>query len=192
MKEAGELKCMPNPIYYIWRKWIWRRKRTVRYGANNDQIEKYDERRIIDARFWLFFGNVSNLIFQVMTSSRKEPQGIYQPRVNFFYFISSAFQFTCLGMSFYHSFNWIIVGLICFTIRNILPLYDLEKRKENIDNQEWFILILIQSITTVLNSLLLTNVMDRGFTPLIILTTIFWVQGIYFALIKGDALMTVA
>ena len=36
MEEAGELKCMPNPIYYIWRKWIWRRKRTVRYGANND------------------------------------------------------------------------------------------------------------------------------------------------------------
>jgi hypothetical protein len=102
--------------------------------------------------------------------------------VNLCYFVSSFFQFVCLLLSFVHSTNWIHLCLLLFTIRNIIPFYDLEQRRKNIGEFEWNSMIVVQTISTTLNILLITNILDRGYVPIMILLIIFWHVGLQFAL----------
>jgi len=54
-----------TPLKYIMQKWCCRRKRQVRYKVDNAQLNNFDERRLIDCRFWLVLGNISNGIFMI-------------------------------------------------------------------------------------------------------------------------------
>ena len=52
-----------TPVKYVMQKWCCKRKRQVRYQIGSDLINEFDERRLIDARFWIFIGNLSNLMY---------------------------------------------------------------------------------------------------------------------------------
>ena len=52
-----------TPIKYIKQKWIQRRDREVRYKVDKVSTSKFDERRLIDMRFWLYIGVLSNILF---------------------------------------------------------------------------------------------------------------------------------
>lgn len=37
----------------------------MRYKVNNQQMNEFDERRLIDSRFWLFMGAITNSLYQI-------------------------------------------------------------------------------------------------------------------------------
>ena len=44
-------------------KYICKRTRKDRYEVTSSQINRFDERRLIDTRFWIFVGAISNMLF---------------------------------------------------------------------------------------------------------------------------------
>ena len=52
-----------TPIKYMRQKWIQRRDREVRYKVDKYSTTKFDEQRLIDMRFWLYMGVISNILF---------------------------------------------------------------------------------------------------------------------------------
>jgi hypothetical protein len=46
-----------------------------------------------------------------------------------------------LILSFIHSIKWVTFGLLIYTIRNIMPLFDPEKRREVMGPILWTVLI---------------------------------------------------
>lgn len=77
-------------------------------------------------------------------------------------------------------------GLILHTIRNIVPLYDFEKRKSHMDQNNWNILIVFQVLVSCFNMLLLNNTMDRGFLFLGLGLTVLTYYGILNAFFGND------
>ena len=42
---------------------LFKKKRSERYDVNSNQFKDQDERKYVDARFWLFMGVISNTMF---------------------------------------------------------------------------------------------------------------------------------
>ena len=58
-----DLRFRANPFKYAYHKWICKKSRQQRYKVTDEQIAHYDDRRMIDARFWLYLGFLSNVMF---------------------------------------------------------------------------------------------------------------------------------
>lgn len=69
--------------------------------------------------------------------------------------------FVLLLMSFYGYMRAIGIAMIIFTIRNVLPLYDIEKRQK-IMGDTWHFITLFQSLTTMMNLQLVNNLFDNS------------------------------
>lgn len=54
-----------TPIKYMKQKWFCKRDREVRYQVDKVSTSKFDERRLIDMRFWMYIGIISNMLFQI-------------------------------------------------------------------------------------------------------------------------------
>ena len=54
-----------TPIKYIKQKWLFRRNREVRYQVDKISMRRFDERRLVDMRFWMFMGIVGNIANQL-------------------------------------------------------------------------------------------------------------------------------
>jgi hypothetical protein len=59
------------------------------------------------------------------------------------------------------------------------------------DTVEWQTMVMVQTIVTILNMLLITNVMDRGFTPIVTVILVLWMQGARYCLKEEGAPMTI-
>ena len=42
---------------------LFKKKRSERYDVKSRSFQGQDERKFVDARFWLFFGIISNVLF---------------------------------------------------------------------------------------------------------------------------------
>jgi len=62
-KDYDENVTIGNPIKYIMQKWCCRRKRTVKYKVTDEIVNAFDDRRLIDVRFWLYVQVVSNIYY---------------------------------------------------------------------------------------------------------------------------------
>lgn len=94
-----------------------------------------------------------------------------------------------IGICLMHSFKnikVIIPGLICYTIRNMIPLYDFEKRRSLMKPSAWTLLMMFQILVSCFNMLLLNNVMDRCFIFLGSIITIFLYIGIVMAMFTKE------
>ena len=83
-----------------------------------------------------------------------------------------------------HSFRnikAIIPGLFIYTVRNVIPMYDMEGRKALMKRSNWNLLIMFQIMVSCFNMLLLNNIMDKCFIILGSLLTVF----IYFGIVKS-------
>ena len=52
-----------NPIKLLMQKWILKRNKSVRYQTEDKEFEGFDDRRLVDSRFFLFMGVISNSMF---------------------------------------------------------------------------------------------------------------------------------
>jgi hypothetical protein len=57
--------------------------------------------------------------------------------VNAYYWATSFIVSMCLVLSFIHSIRWVTLGLLIYTIRNIMPFFDLEQRREVMGPITW-------------------------------------------------------
>jgi hypothetical protein len=64
--------------------------------------------------------------------------------------------------SFYGNIRIVGVGMMFHTIRNILPLYDIEQRKEIMGCKDWSNLTSLQAMGGVMNIMIVVNCFDRG------------------------------
>jgi len=53
-KYYDEKVTWRNPIKYSCQKWCCRRNRTVKYKVTDESVNAFDDRRMIDVRFWLW------------------------------------------------------------------------------------------------------------------------------------------
>ena len=81
--------------------------------------------------------------------------------------------------SFTYDIRLVTVGIILSTFRQIVPLYDLEQRKNIMPAQEWQLLTLVQFLLITLNMILISNIMDRGFALLGLLSLSVSIAGYY-------------
>jgi hypothetical protein len=57
---------------------------------------------------------------------------------------------------------WTIkLGMVVFTVRNLIPLYDFERRRELLGRGPWINLIVFQSYAVLINMMLLHNMFDN-------------------------------
>lgn len=88
----------------------------------------------------------------------------------------------------------IVPGLIIFTIRNIIPLYDFEDRRKTIvavSQNKWNLIVLTNIVMSMINLLLLNNVMDKGFLVMGTALTVVLYYGIFQALFIQSELVGV-
>lgn len=57
------VRFLKSPLKYVTQKWFKKRTRQVRYSITDEKLQEFDDRRLIDARFWLFLCNVSNTYY---------------------------------------------------------------------------------------------------------------------------------
>lgn len=70
------------------------------------------------------------------------------------------------------------IGMILFTIRNVVPLYDLEQRRLKLGNT-WHFLVLFQALATIMNLQIVNNLFDRSlFFELVMIASLF--SGVYY------------
>ena len=67
----------------------------------------------------------------------------------------------CLVSSFYGYMRSIGFGLVVYTIRNITPVFDPEKRRYVMGHGPWSFLVLFQGLSTLINLMLVNNLFDN-------------------------------
>jgi hypothetical protein len=108
-------------------KWFKKRDRQVRYSISDEKLQEFDDRRLIDTRFWLFLCNVSNTYYQYVNTVK--PMTPEQVEINKYYWVGTILVYVMLILSFVHSMVWIVPGIFYLTLRNAVPLFDFENRK---------------------------------------------------------------
>lgn len=122
-------------------------------------MKDFDERRLIDSRFWLFMGALSHFFFQLGQSMNPvTEEQVYVNYVYWAFWVSIVF---CLIYSF-KNIQAIIPGLLLYTVRGIIIMYDFEKRQDKIPQVTWHMTVVYQIMVFCCNMILLNNVMDRG------------------------------
>ena len=115
----------------------------------------------MDARFWLFMGVISNTTFQ-LGGTLSPMEGTNQFNVNLLYWCFTFGSIFCLIKSFWGNFRYVGVGLILHTTRNILPMLDLEQRRELMGMGPWGDLMALQAMGSVMNIMIMIQCYDRG------------------------------
>jgi len=118
---------------------------------------------------------MSQIVLQLQSIAA--PKSDEHASVTLFYFLISAVLMTLLILSFTHEIKLVIVGMILVTIRNIIPLYNFENRRAFMDPAEWNLLVLLQLQLIILNIILLSNIMDRGFSITSIIILVLTIPG---------------
>lgn len=149
-----------TPIRYIKQKWLCKRDREVRYKVDKMTTNKFDERRLIDMRFWLYMGIISNILFQ--TSSTLKPITPEQFNLNMYYWVVSLILVAILILSFTWKITILNLGSIIYMGRNIIPLFDIEKREEVIGKDAFMFLSIFQTMTVMMHLMLLNNSLDKS------------------------------
>ena len=90
-----------------------------------------------------------------------------------------------LALSFYGYIKTIGIGMIIYTIRNILTFYDIERRRQTIGSGEWGMLIMLQGMVTVVNLIFVNQFYVHHhiymLTPFIIMVVLAVTGGIMYA-----------
>ena len=68
-----------------------------------------------------------------------------------YYWIITIITVILLCLSFYGYMKSIGVGMVIFSIRNVIPLFDFENRKEIIKEVDWDLLVILVGCTTIIN-----------------------------------------
>jgi hypothetical protein len=144
----------------MWNKYVCKKDRKDRYEITSNQLSRFDERRLIDARFWLFIGSISNAVFQLNVAIKPLPN-TNQLEVNYIYWVMTIVIWACLIISWYGNMKAVGYGLAIFTIRNILPLFDPEDRAKAMSEGERRFLVLFQGMATMINLMLINNIFDN-------------------------------
>lgn len=110
----------------------------MRYLTEDKEFEVFDERRLVDSRFFLFMGVVSNCLFQIQSMLSPLPD-TNQFQVNIYYWIFTILTIVCLVLS-YTKMRWIVLGLAIHATRNIVPMFDPEDRRKVMTNAQWHML----------------------------------------------------
>ena len=123
-------------------------------------MRRFDERRLIDMRFWMFMGIVANIVNQIPNTIN--PQTPEQYNLNMQYWVVSFFLIVIMILSFKWSIYILNLGSIIYMIRNLFPFFDLEKRKEVMGVNAFHFLCVFQVTSTVLHLQLLNNNLDKS------------------------------
>lgn len=177
-----------TPIKYIKQKWLFRRDREVRYKVDKITTSKFDERRLIDMRFWLYMGMISNILFQI--PSTLKPMTPEQYDLNMYYWAFSAFLLIIMILSFTWNISILNVGSVTYIVRNLMPLFDFEKRKDVMGRESFNFLCVFQVTSTVMHLMLLNNNLDKSMIIIGPLTLVILFYGIIVAFFDLDDEMT--
>ena len=79
------------------------------------------------------------------------------------------------------------VGLIIFTIRNISPIFDPEKRRFVMGQGPWNFLVLFQGMSTLINLMLVNNLFDNTLLFEVLMTILIF-TGLVFAMYTTEEL----
>ena len=90
-------------------------------------------------------------------------------------------------MSFYGYMRSIGFGLIIFTIRNVSPIFDPEKRRSLMGQGPWNFLVLLQGLSTLINLMLVNNLFDNTLLFEVLMTLIIF-SGLVFAMYTTEEL----
>lgn len=132
----------------------------MRYKTDDQFFEQFDSRRLVDARFFLFMGVISNSLFQIQSMLNPLP-GTNQFQVNIIYCGFTICSATCCALSF-KNIKWVLYGLIIHTIRNICPVFDPEGRRYVMKPEAWTLLVNFQIQAVGIYIMLINNSLDQG------------------------------
>ena len=82
--------------------------------------------------------------------------------LNLCYWVVSLISIALLCLSFYGYMKAIGFGMVIYTIRNVVPLFDLENRKHKLGNANWDFLVILVGCTTLINLQLVNNLFDNS------------------------------
>ena len=54
-----------SPLKYAKQKWIFKRSREVRYTVSSEHVNTFDQRRLIDARFFNLINFIAIMLFNL-------------------------------------------------------------------------------------------------------------------------------
>jgi len=98
--------------------------------------------------------------------------------------------FILLALSFYGHIKAIGIAMLIFTVKNILPLYDFEGRKEDMAPAAWSFLVLMKSALVVINIIFVNQIYDSTWCFLfVMLCTLSHVLGAAMAFYTAEDIM---
>ena len=178
-----------TPFKYIKQKWLLRRDREVRYKVDKASTQQFDERRLIDMRFWLYIGVISNCLFQIPSTIK--PMTPEQYEVNLYYWGITVLLVVLMILSFTWSMELLNVASCIFMARNIAPLFDFEKRKDVMGREGFNLLVNFQMIIIVMHLMLLNNNLETSMILILPLTLFGLFYGLVEAVFGGADAMSV-
>ena len=136
-------------------------------------------------RFWLYMGIISNILFQI--PSTLKPMTIEQYNLNVYcYWGISAILVVMMILSFTWKISILNIGSVIYMARNIMPFYDLEKRKDIMGRESFIFLCNFQTSTIVMHLMLLNNNLDKSMIFITPVTLIALFYGIVVSIFDID------
>lgn len=123
-------------------------------------FDQYDIRRLEDSRFWLFFCTITSFLFQMSNSFNYVSEQHLQ--MVKFYWIVFALQFFSLIWAYTRNIHIIYFTQYLYTMRMIWPIFDMENRRGNILDGQWFLFVSMQNTISVINLIIFNNIVDKS------------------------------
>ena len=143
---------------YIIQKWICKRKKSIRYLTDDRHFEEFDNKRLMDTRFFIFMGIISNALFQIQNTLNPLPD-TRQFEVNMVYWGITVINIIVMTLS-WTNIRFVVLATVIHCIRNIAPCFDPEDRQKAMDEKAWKMLILFQTQGCLIFIMLINSTTD--------------------------------